>query len=76
MKFGEVIEKYKTENNGRVIFVAVDNKNNIIGNYELEEYNRGDEESINTYNTYCNSDCKTINITHHMMWTKIICEII
>lgn len=44
MKFGEVIEKYETENNGRVIFVAVDNKNNIIGNYELEEYNRGDEE--------------------------------
>lgn len=76
MKFGEVIEKYETENNGRVIFVAVDNKNNIIGNYELEEYNRGDEESINTYNTYCNSDCKTINITHRMMWTKITCEII
>ena len=76
MKFSEVIEKYETENNGRVIFAIIDNENDVMGNYELEEYNRGDEESINTYNTYCNSDCKIISITQSMMWTKVVCEVL
>ena len=75
-KFSEWVEKYESENNGRVIFTVIDNVNNVMGEYELEEYNRGDEESINTYNTYCNSNCKIISMTHNMMWVKVVCEVL
>lgn len=75
-KFSEWVEKYESENNGRVIFTVIDNDNNVMGEYELEQYNRGDEESINTYNTYCNSNCKIISMTQNMMWVKVVCEVL
>lgn len=75
-KFSEIVEKYESENNGRVIFTIIDNVNNVMGEYEEEEYNKGDEESICTYRMYCNIACKVINITYDKMWTKVICEVI
>lgn len=30
-KFGEWVEKYESENNGRVIFTVIDNANNVMG---------------------------------------------
>lgn len=47
-----------------------------MSDYELEDYNKGDEESICTYRMYCNIDCKVINITHDKMWVKVVCEVI
>lgn len=76
MKFGAIVEKYESEYNGRVIFTVIDNKNNRMSGYELEDYNRGDEESICTYRMYCNTDCKVINITHDKMWVNVVCETI
>nr|DAN59804.1 MAG TPA: hypothetical protein [Caudoviricetes sp.] len=75
-KFSEWVEKYESENNGRVIFTVIDNVNNVMGEYEEEEYNRGDEESVNTYKTYCNADCRLISVAYNMMWVKVVCEVI
>ena len=72
MKFGAIVEKYESEYNGRVIFTVIDNKNNRMSDYELEDYNKGDEESICTYRMYCNTDCKVINITHDKMWVNVV----
>ena len=76
MKFSEIVEKYESESNGRVIFIVIDNESNVMGEYELEEYNKGDEESVNTYNAYSNRNCKVTEITYHMMWTKVTCEVL
>lgn len=76
MKFSELVEKYESENNGRVIFTVIDNTNNWVGEYEEEEYNRGDEESVNTYNKYCNTNCILISVAYNMMWVKVVCEVI
>lgn len=75
-KFSEWVEKYETENNGRVIFTVIDNDNNVMGEYENEEYNKGDEESVNTYSTYCNTNCRLISVAYNMMWVKVVCEVI
>ena len=75
MKFSELVEKYEGASNGRVTFNIIDNNNNVIGKYDYESYNNGDEESINTYNMYSNNNCKITEITYYMMWTLIICKI-
>lgn len=75
-KFSEWVEKYESENNGRVIFTVIDNTNNVMGEYEEEEYNRGDEESVSTYNTYCNTNCRLISVAYNMMRVKVVCEVI
>lgn len=75
-KFSEWVEKYESENNGRVIFTIIDNVNNVMGEYEYEEYNKGDEESINTYKTYCNMNCRVISVAYDKMWVKIVCEVL
>nr|DAG42155.1 MAG TPA: hypothetical protein [Caudoviricetes sp.] len=69
-KFSKWVEKYESENNGRVIFTVIDN-NNVVG-----EYDRGVEESVNTYKTYCNTNCKLISVAYNMMWVKVICEVV
>lgn len=51
-------------------------KNNRMSGYELEAYNKGDEESICTYRLYCNTDCKVISITHDKMWVNVVYETI
>ena len=76
MKFSELVEKYERENNGRVIFTVIDNANNVMGEYEEEEYNKGDEESVNIYKTYCDMNCRIISVAHNMMWVKVVCEIL
>jgi hypothetical protein len=76
MKFSEFVEKYESENNGRVIFTVIDNYNNVMGEYENEEYNNGDEESITTYNTYCNTNCRLISVAYNMAWVKVVCEVV
>lgn len=75
-KFSELVEKYESENNGRVIFTVIDNENNRMSGYELECYNRGEEESVGTYRRYCDIECKVINITHDKMWVKVVCEVL
>lgn len=70
------MEKYESENNARVIFTVIDNDNNVMGEYENEEYNKGDEESVNTYNTYCNTSCRLISVAYNMMLVKVVCEVI
>lgn len=75
-KFSEFVEKYESENNGRVIFTIIDNVNNVMGEYEEENYNKGDEESINTYNSYCNMNCRLISVTYNKMWVKVVCEVV
>lgn len=75
-KFSELVEKYESENNGRVIFTVIDNAHNVMGEYEYEEYNKGDEESINTYKTYCNMNCRLISVAYNMMRVKVVCEIL
>lgn len=47
-----------------------------MSGYELEAYNKGDEESICTYRLYCNTDCKVISITHDKMWVNVVYETI
>ena len=74
-KFSEWVEKYESENNGRVIFTVIDNKKNIMGFYEKETYNRGDMESRNTYDVYCNCNCRLILVEENLAWTKVTCEI-
>lgn len=76
MKFSELIEKYERENNGRVIFTVIDNAHNVMGEYEEEEYNKGDEESVNTYKTYCNMKCRLISVIYDKMWSKVVCEVL
>lgn len=76
MKFRTIVKKYESKNKGRVIFTVIDNKNNRMSDYELECYNKRDEESICTYRMYCNIDCKVINITHDKMWVKVVCEVL
>lgn len=39
-KFSEFVEKYESENNGRVIFTVIDNAHDVMCKYEEEEYNR------------------------------------
>lgn len=75
MKFSELVEKYETENNGRVIFTVIDNAHSVMGHYEEEEYNKGDEESVNTYKTYCNMNCRLISVAYNKMWVKVVCEV-
>nr|DAV31783.1 MAG TPA: hypothetical protein [Caudoviricetes sp.] len=75
-KFSELVEKYESENNGRVIFTVIDNGNNVMGVYEGEEYNKGDEESINTYKTYFNMNCRLISVAYNMMWVKVVCMVL
>lgn len=75
-KFSELVEKYESENNGRVIFTVIDNVNNVMGEYEEEEYNGGDEESVSTYKTYCNMNCRLISVEYNMMWVKVVCELL
>ena len=76
MKFSELIEKYERENNGRVIFTVIDNVHNVMGEYEEEEYNKGDEESVNTYKTYCNMKCRLISVAYDKMLVKVVCEVL
>lgn len=75
-KFSEFVEKYESENNGRVIFTVIDNAHNVMGKYEEEEYNKGDEESVNTYKAYCNMNCRLISVAYNMAWVKVVCEVI
>lgn len=75
-KFSQWVEKYERENNGRVIFTVIDNAHNIMGEYEEEEYNNGDEESVNTYKKYCNINCRLISVAYNMMWVKVVCEVL
>lgn len=75
-KFSELVEKYESENNGRVIFTVIDNSNNTMGKYEYEEYNNGDDESVNTYKTYCNVNCRLISVAYNKMWVKVVCEVL
>lgn len=75
-KFREWVDKYESENNGRVIFTVIDNANNVMGEYENEEYNKGDDESVSTYETYCNTDCRLISVAYNMMWVKVVCEVL
>lgn len=75
-KFSEWVEKHERENNGRVIFTVIDNAHNVMGEYEEEEYNKGDEESVNTYKTYCDINCRLISVSHNKMWTKVVCEVL
>ena len=75
-KFSEWVEKYESENNGRVIFTVIDNGNNVMGEYENEDYNKGYEESVNTYNTYCNTNCRLISVAYNMAWVKVVCEVL
>ena len=76
MKFSTIVKKYESENNDRVIFTVIDNENNIMSDYELEEYNKRDEESIRTYRMYCNMVCKVINVTYNKKELKVVCEVI
>ena len=75
-KFSEFVEKYESENNGRVIFTVIDNAHDVMCKYEEEEYNRGDEESVNTYKTYCDMNCRLISVSRNMMWVKVVCEVL
>lgn len=74
--FTDLVEKYESENNGRVIFTVIDNSHNVMGEYEEEEYNKGDYESVNIYKTYCNMKCRVISVAYNKMWTKVVCEIL
>lgn len=76
MKFSTIVKKYESENNCRVIFTVIDNENNIMSDYELNEYNKRDEESIRTYRMFCNVVCKVINVSYNKMWVKVVCEVI
>ena len=76
MKFNKVVEQYENENKGRVIFIVVDDINNIIGEYEEEEYNKGDGESRDTYQRYFDSNVKVLSVTHRLAWTKVVCKIL
>lgn len=76
MKFSTIVKKYESENNGRVIFTVIDNENNIMSDYELEDYNKRGEESIRTYRMFCNEVCKIINVSYNKMWVKVVCEVI
>ena len=75
-KFSELVEKYESENNGRIIFTVIDNANNVMGEYEEEEYNKGDEESVNTYKTYCDMNCRVISVAYNKMWVNVVREIL
>lgn len=75
-KFSEWVEKYESENNVRVIFTVIDNAHNVMGKYEEELYNKCDEESVSTYKTYCNMNCRLISVAYNMMWVKVVCEVI
>lgn len=59
-----------------LFFTVIDNTYNVMGEYEEEDYNRGDEESVNTYNTYCNMNCRLISVAYNMMLVKVVCEVI
>lgn len=76
MKFSKIVEQYENENNGRVVFIVIDDKNNIMGEYEEEEYNKGDEESCNAYKCYCNINVMVLSVTHRLAWTKVVCKVL
>lgn len=75
-KFSEWVEKYESENNGRVIFTVIDNAHNVMGEYEEEEYNNGDEESVITYKTYCNVNCRLFSVSYNKMRVKVVCVVL
>lgn len=61
---------------GELFFTVIDNSNNTMGKYEYEEYNNGDDESVNTYKTYCNVNCRLISVAYNKMWVKVVCEVL
>lgn len=74
MKFSKVVEEYENENKGRVIFRVVDIKNNIMSEYEAEEYDKGDTESLKTYQRYFDREVNVLSVTHRLAWTRVVCE--